>query len=156
MIIDTDNNERKEVNMKKKLEAKMSNEFGFEFDGHEVSTSLILEAFGKEKVRVTYLEIDEIDEIDETRFRYFLDSQEQFYNEAMLAIKNYAAETYNSYEHTSKLLTLYIYDEIDRGYGLLFSSDLDEEHGIGVIFERLNLVEVGHADISFTYREWEE
>ncbi len=142
--------------MKKKLEAKMSNEFGFEFDGHEVSTSLILEAFGKEKVRVTYLEIDEIDEIDETRFRYFLDSQEQFYNEAMLAIKNYAAETYNSYEHTSKLLTLYIYDEIDRGYGLLFSSDLDEEHGIGVIFERLNLVEVGHADISFTYREWEE
>lgn len=128
----------------------------FEFDGHEVSTSLILEAFGKEKVRVAYLEIDEVDDIDETRFRYFLDNQEQFYNESMIIIKNYAAEKYNTYRYTFKLLTLYIYDELDRGYGLLFSSDLDEEHGIGMVFEGTKLVEIGHADISFTYREWEE
>lgn len=61
-------------------------------------------------------------------------------------IKNYAAEKYNTYRYISKLLTLYIYDEINRGYVLLFSSDLYEEHCIGVVFEKLKLVEVGHAD----------
>ncbi len=132
----------------------MNNEFGFELDDDELRTSLVFKNFGEEEVAVIYLELEEVDDRLLSSLRYFLDNQDEFYNKAMLAIKNYAAKKYNACEFTSKLLTLYIYDEVDRGYGLLFKSDLDEEHGVGIIFEGLELNKIGSADIIFSRLEW--
>ncbi len=132
----------------------MNNEFGFELDDDELRTSLVFKNFGEEQVAVIYLELEEVDDRLLSSLRYFLDNQDEFYNKAMLAIKNYAAKKYNTREFTSKLLTLYIYDEVDRGYGLLFKSDLDEEHGVGIIFEGLELNKISSADIIFSRLEW--
>ncbi len=132
----------------------MKDEFGFEFDGDELSTSLVLKKFGKEEIEVVYLELEEVDDRLSESLRYFLDNQENFYNKAMLSVKNYAAKKYNTREFTPELITLYIYGGLDRGYGLLFESDLDEEHGIGIIFEGLELHKIGSADIIFAQSKW--
>ncbi|WP_288881462.1 hypothetical protein [uncultured Kosakonia sp.] len=118
-------------------------------DDEGITTDLTLLAFGVQAVQCTALECDVVDENIRETIAFLIHQQHAIFDTAIIEAQNYTARIYSVALSDLTLIKIYLLSQEERGFGLLFSTQIDPEHGIGMKFNGYDLTEIGSAETAF-------
>lgn len=118
-------------------------------DDEGITTDLTLPAFGAQAVQCTALECDVADDNIRETIAFLIHQQHAIFDTAIIEAQNYAARIYSTALSDLTLIKIYLLPQEEKSFGLLFSTQIDPEHGIGMKFKRYDLTEIGSAEAAF-------
>lgn len=118
-------------------------------DDEGITTDLTLPAFGAQAVQCTALECDVADDNIRETIAFLIHQQHAIFDTAIIEAQNYAARIYSAALSDLTLIKIYLLPQEEKSFGLLFSTQIDPEHGIGMKFKRYDLTEIGSAEAAF-------
>lgn len=118
-------------------------------DDEGITTDLTLLAFGAQAVQCTALECDVADDNIRAMVDFLIHQQHAIFDIAIIAAQNYTARIYSAALSDLTLIKIYLLSQEEREFGLLFSTQIDPEHGIGMKFKGYDLTEIGSAETAF-------
>lgn len=118
-------------------------------DDEGITTDLTLPAFGAQAVQCTALEFDVADDNIRAMIDFLIHQQHAIFDTAIIAAQNYTARIYSAALSDLTLIKIYLLPQGEREFGLLFSTQIDPEHGIGMKFKGYDLTEIGSAETAF-------
>ncbi|MDV5354907.1 hypothetical protein QM201_08375 [Enterobacter asburiae] len=121
----------------------------FYADDEGITTDLTLPAFGAQAVQCTALECDVADENIREIIAFLIHQQYTIFDKAIIAAQNYTLSIYSAALSELTLIRIYLLPPEKRCFGLLFSNEIDPEHGIGMKFTGCDLTEIGSAETAF-------
>lgn len=124
-------------------------EFDFYEDDEGITTDLTLPAFGAQEVQCTALECDVVDENIRETIAFLIHQQHAIFDKAVIEAQNYTARVYSAAPGDLTLIKIYVLPQEEKSFGLLFSTEIDPEHGIGMKFNGYDLTEIGSAETAF-------
>ncbi|MFK0371860.1 hypothetical protein ACFC2F_07840 [Enterobacter sichuanensis] len=127
----------------------MSRELVFYVDDEGVSVDLILTVFGPSLVQCINLESDSVDEKMKKDIDFLIKKQKIFSEKIATETQAYSKRIYGTDAKDLILLKVYLSPEEDNEFGFMFSTDLDEEHGIGIKFKGLAVKKIGSGETAF-------
>lgn len=127
----------------------MSLKLGF-YEGDEgVSVDLALSIFGPSLVQCINLESDSVDEKMKKDIDFLIKKQKDFFEKIATEIQGYSKRVYGADANDLILLKVYLSPDEDNEFGFMFSTDLDQEHGIGIKFKGLEVKKIGSGETAF-------
>ncbi|MBU5926344.1 hypothetical protein CIW55_09120 [Enterobacter cloacae] len=130
-------------------EVSRSVNMGFYEDNEGVSVDLILTVFGPSLVQCINLESDSVDEKMKKDIDFLIKKQKNFSEKIATETQAYSKRIYGTDAKDLILLKVYLSPEEDNEFGFMFSTDLDEEHGIGIKFKGLAVKKIGSGETAF-------
>lgn len=127
----------------------MSRELVFYVDDEGVSVDLILTVFGPSLVQCINLQSDSVDEKMKKDIDFLIKKQKNFSEKIATETQAYSKRIYGTDAKDLILLKVYLSPDEDNEFGFMFSTDLDEEHGIGIKFEGLAVKKIGSGETAF-------
>lgn len=127
----------------------MSRELVFYVDDEGVSVDLILTVFGPSLVQCINLESDSVDEKMKKEIDFLIKKQKKFSEKIATETQAYSKRIYGTDAKDLILLKVYLSPDEDNEFGFMFSTDLDEEHGIGIKFKGLAVKKIGSGETAF-------
>ncbi|MCX4181032.1 hypothetical protein [Enterobacter sp. HSTU-ASh6] len=127
----------------------MSRELVFYVDDEGVSVDLILTVFGPSLVQCINLESDSVDEKMKKDIDFLIKKQKNFSEKIATETQAYSKRIYGTDAKDLILLKVYLSPDEDNEFGFIFSTDLDEEHGIGIKFKGLAMKKIGSGETAF-------
>ena len=127
----------------------MSRELVFYVDDEGVSVDLILTVFGPSLVQCINLESDSVNEKMKKDIYFLIKKQKIFSEKIATETQAYSKRIYGTDAKDLILLKVYLSPEEDNEFGFMFSTDLDEEHGIGIKFKGLAVKKIGSGETAF-------
>lgn len=127
----------------------MSRELVFYVDDEGVSVDLILTVFGPSLVQCINRESDSVDEKMKKDIDFLIKKQKNFSEKIATETQAYSKRIYGTDAKDLILLKVYLSPEEDNEFGFMFSTDLDEEHGIGIKFKGLAVKKIGSGETAF-------
>ncbi|MCU6427070.1 hypothetical protein KWH77_12750 [Enterobacter sichuanensis] len=127
----------------------MSRELVFYIDDEGVSVDLILTVFGPSLVQCINLESDSVDEKMKKDIDILIKKQKIFSEKIATETQAYSKRIYGTDAKDLILLKVYLSPDEDNEFGFMFSTDLDEEHGIGIKFKGLAVKKIGSGETAF-------
>ncbi|MHA8115557.1 hypothetical protein ACX122_21145 [Kosakonia cowanii] len=124
-------------------------EFDFYEDDEGITTVLTLPAFGAQEVQCTALEYDVVDENIRETIAFLIHQQHAIFDKAIIEAQNYTAQVYSAAPGDLTLIKIYVLPQEEKSFGLLFSTEIDPEHGLGMKFKGYDLTEIGSAETAF-------
>lgn len=121
----------------------------FYADDEGITTDLTLPAFGAQTVQCTALECDMADDNIRETIAFLIHQQHAIFDTAIIAAQNYTARIYSAALSDLTLIKIYLLPQEEKSFGLLFSTQTDPEHGIGMKFKGYDLTEIGSAETAF-------
>lgn len=125
------------------------NEFDFYEDDEGITTDLTLPAFGAQEVQCTALECDVVDENIRETIAFLIHQQYAVFDKAIIEAQSYTARVYSTPPGDLTLIKIYLLPQEEKSFGLLFSAEIDPEHGLGMKFKGYDLTEIGSAETAF-------
>ncbi len=127
----------------------MSRELVFYVDDEGVSVDLILTVFGPSLVQCINLESDSVDEKMKKDIDFLIKKQKIFSEKIATETQAYSKRIYGTDAKDLIFLKVYLSPDEDNEFGFMFSTDLDEEHGIGIKFKGLAVKKIGSGETAF-------
>lgn len=127
----------------------MSRELVFYVDDEGVSVDLILTVFGPSLVQCINPESDSVDEKMKKDIDFLIKKQIFFSEKIATETQAYSKRIYGTDAKDLILLKVYLSPDEDNEFGFMFSTDLDEEHGIGIKFKGLEVKKIGSGETAF-------
>ena len=127
----------------------MSRELVFYVDDEGVSVDLILTVFGPSLIQCINLESDSVDEKMKKDIDFLIKKQKNFSEKIATETQAYSKRIYGTDAKDLILLKVYLSPDEDNEFGFIFSTDLDEEHGIGIKFKGLAVKKIGSGETAF-------
>lgn len=127
----------------------MSLELDFYVDDEGVSVDLILSVFGPSLVQCINLEFDSADEKMKKRDRISYQIQKYFSEKIATETQAYSKRIYGADAKNLILLKVYLSPDEDNEFGFMFSTNLDEDHGIGIKFKGLEVKKISSGETEF-------
>ncbi|MCF8582595.1 hypothetical protein L2X67_22775 [Enterobacter ludwigii] len=127
----------------------MSLDLRFYEDDEGVSVDLVLSVFTPSFVQCINLESDSVDEKMKKDIDFLIKKQKYFFEKIATEALVYSKRVYGSDANDLLLLKVYLSPDEDNEFGFMFSTDLDQEHGIGVKFKGLEVKKIGSGEIAF-------
>lgn len=127
----------------------MSRELVFYVDDEGVSVDLILTVFGPSLVQCINLESDSVDEKMKKDIDFLIKKQKNFSEKIATETQAYSKRIYGTDAKDLILLKVYLSPDEDNEFGFIFSTDLDEKHGIGIKFKGLAVKKIGSGETAF-------
>lgn len=127
----------------------MSRELVFYVDDEGVSVDLILTVFGPSLVQCINLESDSVDEKMKKDIDFLIKKQKFFSEKIATETQAYSKRIYGTDAKDLIFLKVYLSPDEDNEFGFMFSTDLDEEHGIGIKFKGLAVKKIGSGETAF-------
>lgn len=121
----------------------------FYADDEGITTDLTLPAFGAKTVQCTALEYDVADGNIRETIAFLIHQQYVIFEKAIIAAQNYTLRIYSTALSDLTLIRIYLLPPEERCFGLLFSTEIDPEHGIGMKFKECDLTEIGSGETAF-------
>jgi len=121
----------------------------FYADDEGITTDLTLPAFGAQAVQCTALECNVADENIRETLAFLIHQQHAIFAKAIIEAQNYTARIYSAALSDLRLIKIYLLPQEQRCFGLLFSTKIDPEHGIGMKFKGCDLTKIGSAETAF-------
>lgn len=118
-------------------------------DDEGITTDLTLPAFGAQAVQCTALECDVADDNIRETIAFLIHQQHAIFDKAIIEAQNYTARVYSAPPGDLTLIKIYLLPQEEKSFGLLFSTEIDPEHGLGMKFKRYDLTEIGSAEAAF-------
>lgn len=118
-------------------------------DDEGITTELTLPVFNVQAVQCTALECDVADENIRATIAFLIHQQQAIFEKAIHEAQNYTARIYSMPPGNLALIKIYLLPQEERLFGLLFSTEIDPEHGIGMKFKGCDLTEIGSAETAF-------
>ena len=127
----------------------MSLELDF-YEGDEgVSVDLVLSVFGPSLVQCINLESDSVDEKMKKDIDFLIKKQKYFSEKIATETQAYSKRIYGTDAKDLILLKVYLSPDEDNEFGFMFSTDLDQEHGIGIKFKGFEVKKIGSGETAF-------
>ena len=127
----------------------MSLELDFYEDDEGVSVDLVLSVFGPSLVQCINLESDSVDEKMKKDIDFLIKKQKDFFEKIATETQAYSKRIYGADAKELILLKVYLSPDEDNEFGFMFSTNLDEEHGIGIKFKGLEVKKIGSGETAF-------
>lgn len=121
----------------------------FYADDEGITTDLTLPAFGAQAVQCTALECDVVDENIRETIAFLIHQQYAVFDKAIIEAQSYTARVYSAPPGDLTLIKIYLLPQEEKSFGLLFSAEIDPEHGLGMKFKGYDLTEIGSAETAF-------
>lgn len=118
-------------------------------DDEGMAVDLALTSFGPDFVQCINLESNAKDQKMKNGIAFIVKNQQEISIKIKKAAAEYTLKAYGKNSPQLSLLKIYLFPEEEEAYGFMFSTDLDEEHGIGVKLSGLNIIKIGSAETSF-------
>lgn len=118
-------------------------------DDEGTSVDLVLSAFGGESVQCINLEADTADEKMKTDIEFLIEKQNEFCQKITAETRAYCKRVYGSAAEDIVLVKVYLSPDEKGDFGFMFSTGLDQEHGIGIKFKGLELKKIGSRETAF-------
>ena len=124
---------------------------GLEFyeDDEGVSVDLVLSVFGPSLVQCINLESDSVDEKMKKDIDFIIKKKKDFFDKIATETQAYSKRIYGADVKHLILLKVYLSSDEDNEFGFMFSTNLDEEHGIGIKFKGLEVKKIGSGETAF-------
>ncbi|TXU07701.1 hypothetical protein D4N07_03770 [Enterobacter hormaechei] len=127
----------------------MSMDMEFYEDDEGISVDLELSVFGPFLVQCINLESDSVDEKMKKDIDFLIKKQKYFFEKIATEIPAYSMRIYGADAKDLILLKVYLSPDEDNEFGFMFSTDLDQDHGIGIKFKGLEVKEIGSGETAF-------
>ncbi|MDV5553363.1 hypothetical protein QM162_14330 [Enterobacter hormaechei] len=127
----------------------MSLELDFYVDDEGVSVDLILSVFGPSLVQCINLEFDSADEKMKKEIEFLIKIQKYFSEKIATETQAYSKRIYGADAKNLILLKVYLSPDEDNEFGFMFSTNLDEDHGIGIKFKGLEVKKISSGETAF-------
>lgn len=127
----------------------MSLELDFYVDDEGVSVDLVLSVFGPFLVQCINLASDSVDEKMKKDIDFLIKKQKDFFEKIATETQVYSKRIYGADAKDLILLKVYLSPDEDNEFGFMFSTDLDQEHGIGIKFKGLEVKKIGSGETAF-------
>ncbi|HDT4958966.1 TPA: hypothetical protein QHR58_004574 [Enterobacter kobei] len=127
----------------------MSFELDVYVDDEGVSVDLILSVLGPSPVQCINLESDSVDEKMKKDIDFLIKKQKDFFEKISTETQAYSKRIYGADVKDLILLKVYLSPDEDNEFGFMFSTNLDEEHGIGIKFKGLEVKKIGSGETAF-------
>ncbi|MGP3592775.1 hypothetical protein [Vagococcus sp. WN89Y] len=118
-------------------------------DDEGVSVDLVLSAFGSEPVQCINLEADSADKKMKTDVDFLIEKQNDFFQKITAETRTYCKRVYGTDVSNLALVKIYLSPDEEDDFGFMFSTDLDQEHGIGIKFKGLEMKKIGSSETAF-------
>ncbi|CAI8851607.1 MULTISPECIES: hypothetical protein [Kosakonia] len=118
-------------------------------DDEGASVDLVLSAFGSDSVQCINLEADSADEKMKTDIDFLIENQNEFFQKITAETRVYCKRVYGSTAENIVLVKIYLSPDEEDDFGFMFSTNLDQEHGIGIKFKGLELKKIGSSETAF-------
>lgn len=118
-------------------------------DDEGIVADLVLSAFGSESVQCINLEADSVDEKMKTDIHFLIENQNEFSQQITAQTRAYCKRVYGSTAEDVVLVKVYLSPDEKGDFGFMFSTNLDQEHGIGIKFKGLELKKIGSSETAF-------
>ncbi|EMG7850828.1 hypothetical protein [Enterobacter hormaechei] len=127
----------------------MSLELVFYVDDEGVSVDLILTVFGSSLIQCINLESDSVDEKMKKDIDFLIKKQTDFFEKIATETQAYGKRICGADAKNLILLKVYLFPDEDNEFGFMFSTNLDEEHGIGIKFKGLEVKKISSGEKAF-------
>ncbi len=127
----------------------MSFELDFYEDDEGFSVDLVLSVFGPSFVQCINLESDSVDEKMKKDIHFLIKKQKDFFEKIATETQEYSKRVYGADAKDLILMKVYLSPDEENKFGFMFSTDLDQEHGIGINFKGLDMKKIGSGEIAF-------
>lgn len=127
----------------------MSFELDFYEDDEGVSVDLVLSVFGPSFVQCINLESDSVDEKMKKDIDFLIKKQKDFFEKIATETQAYSKRVYGTDAKDLILMKVYFSPDEDNKFGFIFSTNLDQEHGIGINFKGLDVKKIGSGETAF-------
>ncbi|NUL38302.1 hypothetical protein [Kosakonia sacchari] len=118
-------------------------------DDEGIVADLVLSVFGSESIQCINLEADSADEKMKTDIDFLIENQKEFFQQITAETRVYCKRVYDSTAEDVVLVKVYLSPDEEGDFGFMFSTGLDQEHGIGIKFKGLKLKKIGSSEIAF-------
>lgn len=118
-------------------------------DDEGASVDLVLPAFCSEPVQCINLEADPADEKMKNDIDFLIDNQNDFFRKITAEAQLYCKRLYGTGATDLVLVKIYLSPDNEDDFGFMFSTDADQEHGIGIKFKGLELKKIGSSETAF-------
>jgi len=127
----------------------MSFELDFYEDDEGFSVDLVLSVFGPSFVQCINLESDSVDEKMKKDIHFLIKKQKDFFEKIATETQEYSKRVYGADAKDLILMKVYLSPDEENKFGFMFSTDLDQEHRIGINFKGLDMKKIGSGEIAF-------
>ena len=127
----------------------MSLELDFYEDDEGVSIDLALSVFGPSFIQCINLDSDSVDEKMKKDIDFLIKKQKDFFEKIATETQAYSKRVYGADAKDLILMKVYLSPDEENKFGLMFSTDLDQEHGIGIKFKGLDVKKIGSGETAF-------
>ncbi|MBE4854081.1 hypothetical protein IM311_08350 [Enterobacter cloacae complex sp. P40RS] len=127
----------------------MSLELDVYVDDEGVSVDLILSVFGPSLAQCINLESDSVDGKMKKEIDFLIKKQKYFSDKIATETQTYSKRIYGADVKDLILLKVYLSPDEDNEFGFMFSTNLDEEHGIGIKFKGFEEKKIGSGETAF-------
>ncbi|HFK6082002.1 TPA: hypothetical protein ACG0NP_003083 [Enterobacter cloacae] len=118
-------------------------------DDEGISVDFVLSVFGPFLVQCIKLESDSVDEKMKKDIDFLIKKQKDFFEKIATETQVYSKRIYGVEAKDLILLKVYLSPDEDNEFGFMFSTDLDQEHGIGIKFKGLEVKKIGSGETAF-------
>ncbi|HAS0921787.1 hypothetical protein [Enterobacter cloacae] len=120
------------------------------YEGDEgVSVDLVLSAFGPSLIQCINREFDSVDEKMKKDIDFIIKNQKYFFEKVATETQIYSKRIYGAEANDLILLKVYLSPDEDNEFGFMFSTDLDQEHGVGIKFKELEVKKIISSETAF-------
>lgn len=127
----------------------MSLELDFYEDDEGVSVDLVLSVFSPSLVQCINLESDSVEEKIKKDIDFLIKKQKYFSEKIETETQTYSKRIYGADAKDLILLKVYLSPDEDNEFWFMFSTNLDEDHGIGIKFKGLEVKKIGSGETAF-------
>ncbi|WP_312175217.1 hypothetical protein [Pseudescherichia sp.] len=127
----------------------MSLELDFYEDDEGVSIDLALSVFGPSFIQCINLDSDSVDEKMKKDIDFLIKKQKGFFEKIATETQVYSKRVYGAAAKNLILMKVYVSPDEENEFGFMFSTDLDQEHGIGIKFKGLDVKKIGSGETAF-------
>ncbi|MBY6292143.1 hypothetical protein K5X92_14200 [Enterobacter bugandensis] len=124
-------------------------DMGFYENDEGISVDFVLSAFGPSLVQCINLESYSVDEKMKKDIDFLIKKQKCFFEKIATETQAYSKRIYGADAKYLILLKVYLSPDEDNEFGFMFSTDLDQEHGIGIKFKGLEVKKIGSDETAF-------
>lgn len=118
-------------------------------DDEGISVDFVLSAFGPFLVKYINLESDSVDEKMKKDIDFLIKKQKYFSEKIETETQTYSKRIYGADAKDLILLKVYLSPDEDNEFWFMFSTNLDEDHGIGIKFKGLEVKKIGSGETAF-------
>lgn len=123
-------------------------------DDEGITTDLTLSDLGTKEIPCAYLDEDTCDDVFFESVQFIIKNEKGILNATKKSCKKYVEKFYSEvaeFDYSQvEPMHAYVYPDESKVFGFLFRWEKDIEHGIGIKFRELQVVNIGSAEVSFT------